>query len=111
MKQVFAVLSRQADWRGAFGKTAREMRLLTKRQLADLLLLQTESTPSLSELLIEMRLVTPEIVAHELARARDSKLDHCLPLSKDSQGIDSSLPAFVTNVQSEAFAHANQTSE
>ncbi len=51
MHQVFEVLKRQADENRPFGEIARKMRFLTKRQLADLLLLQSELTPSISDAL------------------------------------------------------------
>ena len=51
MHQVFEVLKRQADKNRPFGEIARKMRFLTKRQLADLLLLQSELTPSISDAL------------------------------------------------------------
>ncbi len=81
MSEVFRILGKQAEERRSFGSIARELRLLTKRQLADLLLAQTEMTPALSQVLVDLAMIPQDIVDFETARARDGRLDACLPIS------------------------------
>ncbi|MCA9216130.1 MAG: hypothetical protein KDB27_23845 [Planctomycetales bacterium] len=62
MKQVFQVFYQQAGSQDSFEQTARDMRLLTRRQIADLALSQAELTPSLADILIDMGFASREAI-------------------------------------------------
>jgi len=68
--ECFKVLSRQAIQPDNFGCIARELRLLSKRQVADLLLAQSEQTPTLSSALVATSALTQKEIERELAQAR-----------------------------------------
>lgn len=70
VSDCFQVLSRQAIQAASFGRIARDLKLLTKRQVADLLLMQDEQTPSIGEALIAIGAIDEEELARETAQAR-----------------------------------------
>jgi len=74
MKQVFAVLGEQANSKESFGRIARDMRLINKRTLADLLFVQSEQTPSLAATLVDMGAITEQMVKAELMKVRSRRV-------------------------------------
>lgn len=60
VRQVFAVLKRQAIAGGLFGEIAVELGYLDRGTLYDLLEQQTRLTPTLSDALLNLAIITPE---------------------------------------------------
>ncbi len=65
-EQVYEVLNRQKQLRRPFGKVAIEMGFLNHKQLDKLLLLQGTRVP-MDKMLIDLGMLTSEVVAKELA--------------------------------------------
>jgi hypothetical protein len=57
--QVFEILGQQARVGGLFGQIARQMGLLSQVELYDLLELQSQLTPTMTEALIALGTITP----------------------------------------------------
>ena len=87
MKQVFQVFFRQAGTQDSFEKVARDMRLLTKRELADLSLAQIEQTPSIAEILVDMGFVSEEILKAQFHGAHAGVANPNLSRRKQTKGI------------------------
>ena len=85
MAQVFQTLAAQADEDEPFGVIAKRMRFLTKRNIADLLLLQSSETHSLGACLLQTGVVSEATLDEETARVRSESMtpqspDACVQL-------------------------------
>ncbi len=93
MAQVFQVLAHQCETNLPFGLAAKDLKFLTRRQIADLLLLQTEQTPALHDILVEMGAVSQDLVDHELAASRQQGLQS----SKQDDSTSTKKPEHCTD--------------
>jgi hypothetical protein len=73
MRQVLKVLDAQVDSTRPFGKLAVDKGYMTQGELLDLLGLQSELTPSISDVLIE-RLILDEQVVEREARCHHNEI-------------------------------------
>jgi hypothetical protein len=71
LRQCRKILSAQADtMEKPFGQLAVELGFVTREELADLILEQAESTPSLGEILVETTVLSRSQMLDELRQAR-----------------------------------------
>jgi len=73
-KQVYEVLNRQKSVRRPFGKVAVDLGYLTSKELSDLLLLQGTRV-SMDKLLVDLGVLTSDVVSAEIALFRSDHPD------------------------------------
>jgi hypothetical protein len=78
MKQVMEILEDQTESPLPFGQLAVKKGFLTDSQLLELLGLQTETCPSITDVLVEQKVLTKKKVQQEVKRFRSAMADQSL---------------------------------
>lgn len=78
MKQVMEILEDQTESPLPFGQLAVQKGFLTESQLLELLGLQSETCPSITEVLVDQRVLTKRKIQQETKRFRAAMADQSL---------------------------------
>ncbi len=75
--QIFEILNVQASENESFGEIAAELGYLTRKDLAELLILQNDRSVSLRDCLVAMEAIDKETLDRELAKFRRELVFQC----------------------------------